>query len=133
MSALIKQASKHWQYVAPLLTKPANEDDYDALVAALDEILAIVGDDEDHPLASLASNMGDLLEAYDEANRPMPQVSGVDALRYLMQEHQLAQNDLPEVGTQSVVSEILGGRRQLNVRQIRELSKRFNLPVDVFI
>lgn len=33
MSALIKQASEHWRYVAPLLTKPTSEDDYDAMVA----------------------------------------------------------------------------------------------------
>ncbi|MNN05477.1 Antitoxin HigA [compost metagenome] len=132
MSALIKQASEHWRYVAPLLSKPANEDDYDALVEALDELLGIVGDDEDHPLASLASHMGDLLEAYDEAHRPMPRGSGVDVLRYLMQEHGLSQADLPEVGTQSVISEILSGKRQLNVRHIRGLSERFGVPADVF-
>lgn len=133
MSALIKQASEHWQYVAPLLQKPASEADYDALVAALDELLTIVGDDEDHPLASLAGAMGDLLEAYDERQRPMPQASGAEVLRYLMQEHRLSQADLPEVGAQSVISEILGGKRQLNVRQIRALSERFGVSSDVFI
>jgi len=132
MSALIKQASEHWRYVAPLLTRPANEDDYDALVEALDELLVIVGDDEDHPLATLASYMGDLIEAYDEAHRPMPKVSGVEILRYLMQEHGLTQADLPEVGVQSVVSELLSGKRRLNVRHIRALSERFGVPADVF-
>ncbi|MDT4865490.1 hypothetical protein FQZ97_1002920 [compost metagenome] len=81
MSVLIKQASEHWRFVAPLLSMPTNEDDYDALVEELDELLAIVGDDEDHPLASLASRMGDLVEAYDEQHRPIPQISGVEALR----------------------------------------------------
>ncbi|AJE19579.1 helix-turn-helix domain-containing protein [Azotobacter chroococcum] len=132
MSALIKQASEHWRYVAPLLTRPANEDDYDALVEALDELLVIVGDDEDHPLATLASHMGDLIEAYDEAQRPMPKVSGVEMLRYLMQEHGLTQADLPEIGVQSVVSELLSGKRRLNVRHIRALSERFGVPADVF-
>ena len=133
MSALIKQASEHWQYVAPLLHRPASEADYDALVGVLDELLAIVGDDEDHPLASLASAMGDLLEDYDQRQRPMPQASGVEVLRYLMQEHRLSQADLPEVGAQSVISEILGGKRQLNVRQIRSLSERFGVSSDVFV
>lgn len=132
MSALIKQASEHWRYVAPLLNKPANEDDYDALAEALDELLGIIGDDEDHPLASLASHMGDLLVAYDEANRLLPEGSGVEALRYLMREHGLGQADLPEVGTQSVLSEILCGKRQLNVRHIRALSERFGVPVEAF-
>jgi HTH-type transcriptional regulator/antitoxin HigA len=132
MSALIKQACEHWRYVAPLLSKPANEEDYDALVEALDELLAIVGDDEDHPLASLAAHMGDMLLAYDEAHRPLPRASGVEVLRYLMQEHGLTQADLPEVGAQSVISEILGGKRQLNVRHIRALSERFGVSADVF-
>lgn len=132
MSSLIEQACEHWRYVAPLLRKPANEEDYDALVAALDELLAIVGDDEDHPLASLASHMGDMLLAYDETRSPLPKASGVEVLCYLMQEHGLTQADLPEVGAQSVISEILGGKRQLKVRHIRALSERFGVPADVF-
>lgn len=132
MSALIEQACEHWRYVAPLLRKPANEEDYDALVEAMDELLAIVGDDEDHPLTSLASHLGDMLLAYDETHRPLPKASGVEVLRYLMQEHSLTQADLPEVGAQSVISEILGGKRRLNVRHIRALSERFGVPADVF-
>jgi HTH-type transcriptional regulator/antitoxin HigA len=132
MSSLIEQAREHWRYVAPLLSKPDNEEDYDALAEAQDELLLIVGEDETHPLASLASHIGDLLEAYDEAHRPMPEGTGVDALRYLMQEHGIGQSELPEVGTQSVISEILSGKRQLNVRHIRALSDRFGVPVEVF-
>ncbi|HLD67620.1 MAG TPA: transcriptional regulator [Pseudomonas sp.] len=132
MTSLIKQASEHWRYVAPLLAKPGNEDDYDALVNALDELLGMVGEDEDHPLASLAVHMGDLIEAYDEARRPLPAVGGIEVLRYLMQEHGLSQADLPEVGAQSVLSEILGGKRQLNVRQIRALATRFGVSAEVF-
>ena len=84
-------------------------------------------------MAGLAGAMGDLLEAYDERQRPMPQASDVEVLRYLMQEHRLSQADLPEVGAQSVISEILGGKRQLNVRQIRALSERFGVSTDVFL
>jgi hypothetical protein len=45
----------------------------------------------------------------------------------------LQQADLPEVGSQSVVSEILNGKRDLNVRQIRALVKRFHVSPAVFI
>lgn len=50
-----------------------------------------------------------------------------------MDEHGLNQSDLPEVGSQGVVSEILRGRRQLNVRQVRALSERFGVSPAVFI
>lgn len=133
MSELIKQACEHWRHVAPLLSKPTNEDDYDALIEALDELLGLVGDDEDHPLADLASRVGDMIEAYDELRRPLPKAGGAEVLRYLMREHGLRQGDLPEIATQSVISEVLAGKRQLNVRHIRALSDRFGVPVDAFL
>ncbi|SCW59193.1 hypothetical protein SAMN03159306_01965 [Pseudomonas sp. NFACC48-1] len=42
-------------------------------------------------------------------------------------EHGMSQSDLPGVGTQSVVSEVLSGKRQLNLRQIRWLAERFGV------
>ena len=133
MISLIEQAAQHWQFVSPLLRKPKNEADYDQLVEALDELTDRIGDDESHPLMSLVDIIGDWVEAYDLEHRPMPKVSGVDVLRSVMQEHGLNQSDLPGVGTQSVVSEILSGKRQLNVRQIRWLADHFKVPVEMFI
>lgn len=133
MNALIEQAAQHWQFVSPLLRKPENDADYDQLVEALDELTDRIGDDESHPLMSLVDIIGDWVEAYDLEHRPMPKVSGVDVLRSVMQEHGLNQSDLPGVGTQSVVSEILSGKRQLNVRQIRWLADHFKVPVEMFI
>jgi HTH-type transcriptional regulator/antitoxin HigA len=50
-----------------------------------------------------------------------------------MEEHGLKQLDLSEIGSQGVVSEILSGKRQLNIRQIKILSKRFKVSPAVFI
>lgn len=132
MSAILKQAADHWRYVAPLLTPPQSEADYDTLVETLDELLDEIAGAENHPLASLASQMGDLIAAYDTAHYPIPDALGHEVLRHLMHEHGLNQGDLPEIGAQSVVSEILSGKRQLNVRHIRALAARFNVPADVF-
>jgi HTH-type transcriptional regulator/antitoxin HigA len=133
MSVLIKKAAEHWQFVSPVLRKPKNEDDYDALVQALDELLEMTGEDESHPLMSLADIIGDWIEEWDHKHHPMPVASGVDVLRYLMREHGLSQSELPGVGSQSVVSEILSGKRQLNLRQIRWLAERFGVSVETFI
>ncbi|MGJ7514178.1 helix-turn-helix domain-containing protein [Pseudomonas baetica] len=133
MSVLIKNAAEHWEFVSPLLRKPKNEDDYDALVLALDELLEMTGVDESHPLMSLVDIIGDWIEEWDHKHRPMPEATGAEVLGYMMREHGLTQSDLPGVGPQSVVSEILSGKRQLNLRQIRWLAERFNVPVDVFI
>lgn len=133
MSVLIKRAAEHWEFVSPLLRKPKNEDDYDMLVQALDELLEMTGVDESHPLMSLVDIIGDWIEDWDHKHHPMPKATGAEVLGYMMREHGLTQSDLPGVGPQSVVSEILSGKRQLNLRQIRWLAERFNVPVDVFI
>jgi len=63
----------------------------------------------------------------------MPDCSGTDLLRFLIEEHALKQTDLAEIGSQRVVSEILSGKRELNVRQTRLLAKRFHVSPVVFI
>jgi HTH-type transcriptional regulator/antitoxin HigA len=50
-----------------------------------------------------------------------------------MDEHGLTQSDLSEVGSQGVISDILRGKRVLNVRQIRALAKRFQVSPAVFV
>ncbi len=133
MSALIRQAAEHWQFVSSLLRKPRNEADYDTLVSALDELPDLIGEDEYSPLMSLVDILSDWIEAYDLEPRPMPVASGVEVLRSMMREHGLTQSDLPGVGAQSVVSEVLSGKRQLNLRQIRWLAERFGVSVETFI
>ena len=50
-----------------------------------------------------------------------------------MQANGLTQSDLPEIGSQGVVSEILTGKRDLNVRHIRALAARFKVAAAVFV
>lgn len=49
-------------------------------------------------------------------HRQHPQALGRDVLVFLMAEHNLKQSELPELGSRGVVSEILNGKRQLNLR-----------------
>ena len=122
----------HWQNIAPLLTI-RNDQDYDVAVRRLNELLDKIGTNEQHPLYSLLDTLGTLVHAYEEENYSVPESSGAEVLRYLMDEHGLTQSDLPEVGSQGVVSEILNGKRELNVRQIRALATRFGISTAVFI
>lgn len=122
----------YWAVVEPvLMVRTAT--DYDAAVARLNQLLDVVGDDATHPLYGLLDTLGTIVRAYEEEHVTMPAVSGVDALRYLMEEHELTQADLPEVGSQGVVSEILRGKRKLNMRQVQALAARFNVSPAVFI
>lgn len=116
-----------------IASKTENEDDYDMLARALDELLEMTGDDESHPLMSLVDIIGDWIAEWDRNHHPMREASGAEVLGYMMREHGLSQSELPGVGTQSVVSEILSGKRQLNLRQVRWLAERFGVSVETFI
>ena len=133
MTLASEELQVHWTNIAPLLTV-RNEREYNAAVKRLNELLDEIGDNEKHPLYSLLDTLGTLIHAYEEEEHyQIPEVNGVDVLRFLMEEHGLTQSDLPEVGTQGVVSEILNGKRELNVRQVRALSKRFKVSSAVFV
>ena len=45
----------------------------------------------------------------------------------------MKQGDLAEIGSQGVVSEILAGKRELNIRQVRALSNRFGMSAATFV
>ena len=95
VNALLEEAAQHWRFVSPLLVKPSIDADDDRLAALLDEVLSLTRGDSGHELAGLALTMGDLLAAYDDEHRPMPPVAGIEALRYLMEEHGAGPEDLP--------------------------------------
>jgi len=132
MTVFTHQIQTHWQNIGPLLTI-RNEREYDAAVERMNELLDEIGTDESHPLYSLLDTLGTLIESYEEERHPIPEAKGIEALRFLMDEHGLTQSDLPEVGSQGVVSEILSGKRELNVRQIRALARRFKVSPAVFV
>ena len=132
MTLLTDQLKTNWANISPLLTI-RNEKEYDAAVKHLNELLDEIGTNEKHPLYTLLDTLGTLVHAYEEKHYPIPDVGGAEILRFLMKEHGLTQSDLPEVGSQGVVSEILNGKRELNVRQIRTLSERFKVSAAVFV
>lgn len=132
MAVMTRDVQTHWASIGPLLSI-RNEQEYDAAVGRLNGLLDEVGTNENHPLHGLLDTLGTLLHVYEEKYHPMPESSGVTMLRFFMEEHGLTQSDLPEVGSQGVVSEILNGKRELNLRQIRALAKRFGVSPAVFI
>lgn len=132
MTVLTRELQTHWARVYPLLSI-RTESEYVAAVARLNDLLDEVGTDEQHPLYGLLDTLGVLIDVYEQQHHPMPVASGAEMLRFFMEEHDLTQSDLPEVGSQGVVSEILSGKRELNVRQIRALASRFHVSPGVFV
>jgi len=122
MNIQLEEIAKVWPDIQPIFSVPHNEKDYNKLVNFLDNLIDEVGNKETHPLASLMETIGSLIETYESQYISDIEGNAIDVLNVLMEEHGLKQSDLSEIGSQGVVSEILSGKRQLNVRQIKLLS-----------
>lgn len=132
MTLLLTDIQDHWTAIRPILSI-RGERDYDRAVAILNELVDEIGTNEQHPLYDLLDILGTVIAAYEAEHVELPETSGTGVLAYLMEEHGLRQSDVPEVGSQGVVSEILHGNRELNVRQMRALAARFGVSPAVFL
>jgi HTH-type transcriptional regulator / antitoxin HigA len=130
--ALPKETHEHWRALGPLLTI-RDERDYAAAIERLDLLLRDIGDDEQHPLYGLLDTLGTLVHAYEEEHVSIPEASGPEALEYLMEEHNLGLEDLPELGGAGSVRAVMAKERELHVGEIRALAERFRVSPAVFI
>ncbi len=77
------------------------------------------------------------VEVYEDRTEPAPKqkISGLEMLRYLLEENGLAVKDLARLlkVDPSVASRILSGQRKLTPEDFRRLSDRFCVPADLFI
>jgi HTH-type transcriptional regulator / antitoxin HigA len=74
-----------------------------------------------------------LIERYEEEHYMLPKASPADVLRFLLAQHGLKQRDIAaDLGGESVVSEVLSGKRKLNAAHIELLSKRFRVSPAIF-
>jgi HTH-type transcriptional regulator / antitoxin HigA len=74
-----------------------------------------------------------LVYDYEQKQEPIPDIYGVELLKVLIEEFDLRQKDLvPIFKTESIVSDVLSGKRQLTTRHIEELAKFFHVSPAVF-
>ena len=107
---------------------------YHRMVQLLNSLVDEVGGNEKHPLADLLEIVGDIIAVYEDRHYPIADAEPREVLRLLMGQNNLQQKDLAaELGSQSVVSEILGGKRAINARQAKALAARFSVSPGAFL
>ena len=64
-----------------------------------------------------------------------PRVTGVDALKHLLEAQGLAAADLSRLlgGSRNLGAMILRGERKLTLKHVRTLSRRFGVSADLFL
>jgi HTH-type transcriptional regulator/antitoxin HigA len=74
-----------------------------------------------------------LVERYEQEHYPIPEAEPAYVLRFLLERNGLTQREIAaELGSESTVSLVLSGKRQLNRDHIARLSRRFNVSPAVF-
>jgi HTH-type transcriptional regulator/antitoxin HigA len=75
------------------------------------------------------------VEKYEDEHYPIPPASGPEMLEYLIETHSVSQSEVA-AGTglsASTVSEILAGKRKLNLKHIGALAQFFKVKPAVFL
>lgn len=130
------EATKQLVAAIPLLGDSTSESDYRN---ALEMVEYLIENDDTNPLIDfLALKITDYEKRnerfadFNKAIEDMP--TGVAALRVLIDQHNLTYADLKEeIGSKSLVSQILSGDRSLTISHIKALAERFGVRPDLFI
>lgn len=133
----LQDISAHWVALHEALGLGApisTEAQYRQALAFVEQAFDEVASDPAHPLDGLVALLANRIREYEDRVHPWPDATTpATALASLMQAHGLKQSDLPELGSQGVVSEVLSGKRQLNARQVSALSKRFGVAAELLL
>ncbi len=87
---------------------------------------------EENRLFGLLAN---LMEEYEARTlEPIQDMSPREILTVLMRENNLKQTEMTEIfGTQSIVSEVLTGKRDITKLQAKALAEKFSMKIEAFI
>jgi HTH-type transcriptional regulator/antitoxin HigA len=107
-----------------------NDEDYQEALKSMEAVF----DETEGALADYAETLTLLIEKYEEFLPSFPGATGMEILKFLMDQNGLKQKDLAGIlGGKSTVSELLNGKRPFNLNHIRILAKKFNVRPATFV
>lgn len=134
-TAVIGSAWKAFQDVLPVkVSTIRNDRQYEQVVSLMNNLLDAMGDNENHELVEFLDLLSQLVEDYENTFHVIPDAPSHEVLRFVMEQNNIKQADLSEeIGAQSVVSDILNGKRNINARQAKLLALRFGVSPAAFL
>ena len=108
-----------------------SEEDLEKVQNIVDSLLdkeKLTEDEEDYLYL-----LGMLIEEYEEKQDLVPDIHGIELIKALMVELDMKQKDLiPIFKTESIVSDVLKGKRKMTVEHIQKSAELFRLSPAVF-
>lgn len=75
-----------------------------------------------------------LIKEYENEHYPVPKPNPIEAIKFRLDQMNMSEADLSAIlGYRSRKSEILSGKRKLNLAMIRKLVEKLHIPADVLI
>jgi len=122
-----------WAKIAPVVSKPQSGDDLQQLIKLSHFIIDKLEEGDDSGLEELLDIVGDRILEYEAVTLSEPQADAVEMIQMFMENYDLKQKDLTELGSTGVISEIMNRKRPLNIRHVKALAARFGCSPAVFI
>lgn len=117
------------------------DDDYQYALELLEQLMTKAEDREGEPLLHLIDIVADAIGQYEDSlesiklyNQETDSIDpSISTLRVLIDQYGLTYLDLKdEIGSKSLVSQILSGAKSLTKTHITKLSQRFNISPQLF-
>jgi HTH-type transcriptional regulator / antitoxin HigA len=129
-----REVENLWLSLHAALRRPESETEYLELIAFLDELT----DQHDvnlEPWGSLFDLIAGYIAHWEAAHETIPEATPAQVLASLMAEHGLSQYALDKEGlaSQSLLSNILSGKRQISKTLAKRLGNRFHVNPVVFL
>ena len=120
--------------ISVLPTVIRNEEEYDIMIANIDELISRPDESLSPEEDRLLETMSILVEAYEDEHYPIPEASPTDILKFFMEDREIKQSDLlPVFGSSGITSEVVNGKRSISKAQARKLAEFFKVSVELFI
>ena len=117
------------------LPRPIHDDAQDEEATAM--MLALAGFTRLNPeQQDYLDVLTEFVDEYDKAKKiRWPKISGLDALKYLLEENGMSAADLSRIlgASRNLGAMILRGERRLTLAHVRTLAKRFRVSADLFL
>lgn len=140
MGFVTKNAFRDFSNIASPFLNLKDESHYLASLELIEDLMQEAEDTLDDPLNPVIEMLSQAIKTYENQDIELMAfekeaeslASDTSVLRLLMEQHNLGVDDLPEIGSKSMVSRVLNGKRNLNKNHIKALSERFCVSPNIF-
>nr|VFK25105.1 MAG: HTH-type transcriptional regulator / antitoxin HigA [Candidatus Kentron sp. MB]VFK29868.1 MAG: HTH-type transcriptional regulator / antitoxin HigA [Candidatus Kentron sp. MB]VFK74977.1 MAG: HTH-type transcriptional regulator / antitoxin HigA [Candidatus Kentron sp. MB] len=136
----LENACHHFAKIAAPYLYITDDEHYNQVLTSIEALLEKASDSPADPLNAIIEMLTGAVEAYENKEdelaafekRATDGAADLAMVRLLMDQRDLSMDDLPEIGSKSMVSRVLSGERNLSKKHIQALSARFGIDPGMF-